>query len=650
MKCEICNSKKAKRICYGTGKKVCSLCCGENRNIKKCNSFCDYMKEENAERFCTKGIELTEVGRGKVEKFSESLFMPNINECLKVIVKKFQINIKNPILITVNIEFCLEKNVVRDVNIEETYLKDKWKCVIDNKIPFLQIYTIGSGDIFNEKIECDGESIDLILENNHLDTWMPNTRVIDELVTDKEEMEKYNIFAGQNFCKFGYGKYFFGKNTTFFGNLKLNKDYKIKFDIEYNSINVLNEDVTLNLGLLFPYPMVEYKDYNINILKDYILSEKAETQLLLPFEEKFLFNNLIPISTNNILSSPQMVKHKLICSEKNFYYDTYAIFNHMFVLDIKEKTIINAIFSKLPIFTSIYDTFNNVYENKYSPVKVVIFNTHKEVRKYKITVEIQGLSYKKVKEVYVEPNSVFNEYIAPQLIDEKIDLITATCKKNVYVKVEEDEDIIYENSTECFVYPKEDFVKELKNDKNDWKIDCTSFLARWVTPNAKSVDNIISKATQNGSIVGGNTNNTFISEGDIKKIYDELKDIKYAPRHISFSEGDYHTQRISLPDTVVKYNSGNCIDLSILLASCFEAMDLKTYIVLIPKHAFVRVEFSKGNAVCIESTYINSHEYIEAVECATQKYNEYFVGGNPKEGAHIVDISLARKSKIFPMN
>ena len=242
MKCEICNSKKAKRICYGTGKRVCSLCCGENRNIIECNSFCDYMKEEKAERLCTKGIELTEVGRGKVEKFSESLFMPNINECLKVIVKKIQINIKNPILITVNIEFCLEKNVVREVSLEETYLKDKWKCIIDNKIPFLQIYTIGSGDIFNEKVESDGEIIDLILENNHLDTWMPNTKVIDELVTDKEEMENYNIFRGQNLCKFGYGKYFFGKNTTFFGNLKLNKDYNWLVD-EIGKFNAKPEEV-----------------------------------------------------------------------------------------------------------------------------------------------------------------------------------------------------------------------------------------------------------------------------------------------------------------------------------------------------------------------------------------------------------------------
>ena len=57
-----------------------------------------------------------------------------------------------------------------------------------------------------------------------------------------------------------------------------------------------------------------------------------------------------------------------------------------------------------------------------------------------------GVEYKKVKEVYVEPNSVFNEYIAPQLIDEKINLITATCKKNIYVKVEEDDNIIYENT------------------------------------------------------------------------------------------------------------------------------------------------------------------------------------------------------------
>ena len=98
--------------------------------------------------------------------------------------------------------------------------------------------------------------------------------------------------------------------------------------------------------------------------------------------------------------------------------------------------------------------------------------------------------------------------------------------------------------------------------------------------------------------------------------------------------------------------SGNCIDLSILLASCFEAINLKTYIVLIPGHAMVMVELDSTNIVCIESTCLGHKEYSEAVSIGMSKYKQFFNRNKDPldNNAYLVDIDNARKSKIYPMN
>lgn len=650
MKCEVCNSKKAKRHCYDSNRNICSLCCGTSRNIDICNLLCQYMPEEKYELIPIKDIELTEVGRGKVILFSESLFLPNISQCLFIKIEKIIINIKNPILISVEIKFNINKNVKRKVSMEEVYLKDGWKREKDKMLPFLQIYTVGTGNIYNEELKCNNINERLFVENNHIDTWLPNSKVLDEKI-NKEDRTTFNIPPEIKVGRVSYGKHFIGKNSTLFANLQLGNTYELKFDIEYDSIHILNNKIVLNMGLFFPFSFVRYNEYKINVLNDYSLSQSAEMQLLLPFENKEINSFLIPLENNNCLSSPKYVKYEISNIEKSFYYDKYTILNHVLSLDTKEQSVVNAIYTKLPIFTGIYDTFNKVYKNEYAPVNITIFNDYNEIRKYKIEAEIQGLSYKKIEEIYVEPHAIVNKKIAPQLIEERVNEITSNCNKNIYIKIEDGNSILYENTKECLIYPKEIFVEKLENDRNDWRIDFRSFLSRWVTPNAKAIDEVIANATKSGDILGGTTENVLRTEEDIKKIYDELGKIRYSIRCLSFSEGKYHTQRISLPQNTLRLNSGNCIDLSILLASCFEAMKLKTYIVLIPGHAFVRVKLSDNSSICIEATCLGNKEYYEAVEIGNNKYKEFFNEENPiKDGAHMVDISLARKSQIYPMN
>ena len=202
------------------------------------------------------------------------------------------------------------------------------------------------------------------------------------------------------------------------------------------------------------------------------------------------------------------------------------------------------------------------------------------------------------------------------------------------------------------VYPKETFVEKLDNQRKDWKIDFGSFIARWITPNAPVIDSIVAKASLNHGITGGVSKDFYKIQSDMKKIYDVLSNLNYTIRTLTYPEGDYHIQRISLPKNTIELKSGNCIDLTLLLASCYEAIKLNVYIVLVPGHAFLKVKINNNYDEYIESTYLGKKEYCEATEKGREIYNKYFDenGNGINNDSRIIDISVARKSKIFPMN
>ena len=653
MKCLICSEKKGKRYCERLNGEICSQCCGQTRNLNDCNSLCSYYAKESYELLPIESIKLTENGRGKVFKFAESLFLPNLNDLLIMRISHLEINIKNPILISINISFTIQKknSVHRDITLDEIYAVDKWKRLNDNLFPFMQIYTLGNGEPYNINMTDLGSKtkVDVVIENNHVDTWIPFSKVVKEKVT-REEFGNDPLIDEHILSDVGYGKYFFGKNSTFLASLKIDNKYEITFDIYYNAISNDKKNITIPLGFMFPFSLINYEDYMVNLFEDYKFADKAEIQLLLPFEDKFLFNTLRPLDNCNLLSSPKYISYKMESIDNKFHYDKYCIFNHYFSLNSNNDTEVNVHFSDIPIFLGLYDDFNKVYNNDYSPFKITIFNSTSKPKKYKICATIEDLSHTYEDEVYVNPCSTGNFNIAPSIICDKIDTITTTTQKNIEIKVFEGENKILVRTNKCTIYPKDVFVETIENDKKDWEIDFRGFLCRWITPNDKVIDEIISEIAKGDNVVSNTTNNTFAIEKEIKAVYDKLSDMKYSIRALNFSEGKYHTQRISLPKTTIKYKSGNCIDLSILMASIFEALKLKVYICLIPWHALVRVKVNDNFFYNIETTLLGKKEFSEAVECANEKFNKHFSGNDAKDNSSfIVDVEVSRKSKIFPM-
>jgi hypothetical protein len=131
----------------------------------------------------------------------------------------------------------------------------------------------------------------------------------------------------------------------------------------------------------------------------------------------------------------------------------------------------------------------------------------------------------------------------------------------------------------------------------------------------------------------------------IKSLYETIKQngMNYVDTHISFAPGN--SQRVKRPSDTIKLRGGNCIDGSVLFASCFEAIGFEPLIFLIPGHAFVGVREWKGsdNYIFVETTNIRNSDFHNALNSANTVFRQY------QDDIKIIDIKKARELQIKPL-
>lgn len=118
-------------------------------------------------------------------------------------------------------------------------------------------------------------------------------------------------------------------------------------------------------------------------------------------------------------------------------------------------------------------------------------------------------------------------------------------------------------------------------------------ISLFVTPNDESVKNVVrltaktlQKQTSSPSLCDYQANDKDNVIAQLKALYDTLHDlgIGYITAPASFEQIG---QKVRLPHIVITGKQGTCIDLSVLFASCAEAMGLNAFIVLVHGHAYV---------------------------------------------------------------
>lgn len=87
-------------------------------------------------------------------------------------------------------------------------------------------------------------------------------------------------------------------------------------------------------------------------------------------------------------------------------------------------------------------------------------------------------------------------------------------------------------------------------------------------------------------------------------------------------------QSMKFPRDVIRDRSGTCIELTCLYCSMVQAIGLKTYMVLIPGHAFPAVQLPSGNYLPVESTGVGggkrygTSSFEQVVQIATENYQK----------------------------
>ncbi len=195
-------------------------------------------------------------------------------------------------------------------------------------------------------------------------------------------------------------------------------------------------------------------------------------------------------------------------------------------------------------------------------------------------------------------------------------------------------------------------------------LDLRMLIAKWVTPAAPSIARVLekSRARPTGDMIQ-----------DLKSVYEYLQslDIQYDMSRIDVgAEMEYRFQRVRPPFVSLASRRMNCIDGTVLFASCAEALGYRSAIMFVPRHAFVAF-LGEGplnalkSMVCLETTLVCSDAkrgpvlYSSALASGREQFEKHRAYFFPAEGAptyyaqglkahRIIPIEVAREHKLFP--
>jgi hypothetical protein len=135
-------------------------------------------------------------------------------------------------------------------------------------------------------------------------------------------------------------------------------------------------------------------------------------------------------------------------------------------------------------------------------------------------------------------------------------------------------------------------------------------IAAWVTPDDRSIIDLVNKANANlaaqsesapASMIGYNDASQQQVIDQVNAIYDTLWQdyhlhyVQTSVPYSGFDDANASTESIKLPSEVLQQHSATCIELTTLLSSAVEHIGLNAEIIIIPGHAFLGVATDPDN-------------------------------------------------------
>ncbi len=207
-------------------------------------------------------------------------------------------------------------------------------------------------------------------------------------------------------------------------------------------------------------------------------------------------------------------------------------------------------------------------------------------------------------------------------------------------------------------------------------IDCTPYLAAWVTPNHPRIEKLANVAARRISgnildgynVVGDKEMQALAIHERVKAIFDVLHEqgIVYVPlpkKVQAASDYAQKVQHVRLPSEVLQVRgSANCLDGTVLFASLLEHINLHPVLFLRTGHALVGWRVfrdepkDKVTYGFLETTLIHTGDFQQACQKGQAEYQQAhqnnILGKSIIEGtdyAHLIEIATCRTNNIQPM-
>ncbi|MGB9980176.1 transglutaminase domain-containing protein [Methanobacterium sp.] len=652
-KCVVCGKRKGKRPCLTNGGNlICTLCCGSNKSWDYCNTLCEKFPEEVRENIFEDlfGIKLNGFGwmsydTGEITRSTLNCFLPNIYEYITCIVKNLSFKFLNSQTISVEAILNLKSDHISD----EIYFKDKWKKEenwgylegLYDYYPLFLIFTEGKNKVYPLKTELkiDNNNLDITDSNVHWTVGLPFSKV-----KTKSTNEIGPTGMTTNHEEYMDGKGFLGTNYIVFSSIQFNRDLKLNFIVSRQDMDINSSDLKLNfpIKLFFPFKNVIIENINYSAPPDFELNKDPSIALYNPSNK--LRVNRIPIF-------PQMTEDITYDSIENHSFSNKINLNSYKILELNFELIPTvkreavSFITTYPIPSSIYNSINKLYSEKFAPAIVIISNYSDNTIRASIIAEIQEISNIFEKDIVIGPYSQETVRITPTLNINVIENLHDIMDTSMTVKVESDGEIILRSNEPIQVLARDTIIWEIEDPGRSWAVDLSNLIISWITPHTPAVDKIISSAARKIGAIGDFSDDNSL-ENEIRAIYDTIsEDIRYVNRLFSFGDKEnVSTQRILSPKQTLTERSGNCIDLAVLFASCLEAIGINPLIVLVPHHAFVGWE-GYSSSKFLETTFMGEEDFDSAIEEGMKRHAKY----DPTQGEiRVINVEEIRNKEIYP--
>ncbi len=288
--------------------------------------------------------------------------------------------------------------------------------------------------------------------------------------------------------------------------------------------------------------------------------------------------------------------------------------------------------------------------------ELTVYNFSDTDREFKIEVEIPGVTDRTTKSITVLKGKGEPVKITPPLKSGfDVTAQRAGRKVNVELKVSDGDKVVYEQSLESDLQPRDSLPLAIRQGK-DTLVPTNEFIGAWITPNATAVDKFLKKAKKRlpeGASFAGEQAATV---PQVKAIYEELKARGYSyvmdppiVAEVSMS------QRTRLPSEVLESTNAQCIEGAILFATLLEAIGVRPVVVRKPGHAFVGWHITAkdggkaGDVVFLETTAVHDASFKDAMsiaekEIAGERAAKHFENGL----SWMLEVEAMRNAGITP--